>query len=117
MDIANFLDRPFQLEAVHGGEGLCRNCRVVGEEAFDTPLRFIYYTTLPPGASFGAHKHGDDNEVYLLLAGDGRYTMNGETAQVKAGDVLVNRPFATHSLCNTGEGPMRVLVFEVYNPQ
>lgn len=115
MEIANFLRRPARTEAVHGGEGLCRNCRVLGPESFDTPVRFLYYTVLPPGASFGEHTHGDDNEVYLLLEGSGLYGMNGETALVEAGDVLVNKPFASHFLKNTGNSEMRVLVFEAYN--
>lgn len=116
MEITNFFERPFQLEAVHGGEGLCQNCRVLGPEAFDTPVRFVYYTVLPPRASFGEHAHGDDNEVCIILEGEGRYVMNGEWAAVKAGDILVNRPFASHALANTGPGPLRVLVFEAYNP-
>ena len=78
MEIVNFLRQPAQIESVHGGEGLCRNCRVLGPESFDTPVRFLYYTVLPSGASFGEHTHGDDNEVYLVLEGSGLYSMNGE---------------------------------------
>ena len=88
MEIVNFLRQPAQIESVHGGEGLCRNCRVLGPESFDTPVRFLYYTVLPSGASFGEHTHGDDNEVYLVLEGSGLYSMNGEAAPVEAGDVL-----------------------------
>ena len=78
-------------------------------------MRFLYYTVLPSGASFGEHTHGDDNEVYLVLEGSGLYSMNGEAASVEAGDVLINKPFAFHFLKNTGDSEMRVLVFEVYN--
>lgn len=85
MEIVNFLRQPAQIESVHGGEGLCRNCRVLGPESFDTPVRFLYYTVLPSGASFGEHTHGDDNEVYLVLEGSGLYSMNGEAASVEAG--------------------------------
>ena len=115
MEILNFLRQPAQIESVHGGEGLCRNCRVLGPESFDTPVRFLYYTVLPSGASFGEHTHGDDNEVYLVLEGSGLYSMYGEAASVEAGDVLINKPFAFHFLKNTGDSEMRVLVFEVYN--
>ena len=80
MEIVNFLRQPAQIESVHGGEGLCRNCRVLGPESFDTPVRFLYYTVLPSGASFGEHTHGDDNEIYLVLEGSGLYSMNGEAA-------------------------------------
>jgi quercetin dioxygenase-like cupin family protein len=115
MEVVNFLRRPAQREAVHGGDSQCLNCRVLGPESFDTPVRFLYYTILPSGASFGEHAHGDDNEVYIILEGVGIYGMNGETVSVEAGDILINKPFASHFLKNTGSGEMRVLVFEVYN--
>lgn len=41
MEIVNFLRQPAQIESVHGGEGLCRNCRVLGPESFDTPVLTI----------------------------------------------------------------------------
>ena len=115
MKIVNFLERPSAMESVHGGEGLCKNSCVMESHEFETPLRFIYYTELPPNASFGVHKHGNDNEVYVVLEGNGTFTMNDETVPVKTGDLLVNKPFASHGLQNGGEGIMRVLVFEVYN--
>jgi len=115
MLIRNFLNAPLAKESIHEGEGLCEHAPIFHEEDFDTPLRFLNYTIIPPHASFGLHPHGDDNEMYILLQGAGEYTENNETFQVVAGDVMVSAPFATHGMKNTGDVPMRLLVVECYN--
>ncbi len=112
---ANFLEAESAMENVHSGEGLCKNAQVLDKSAFKSPLRFIYYTEMPAGTSIGEHQHGDDNEVYVILGGTGEYTSNGETVDVKEGDVLVNEPFASHALKNTGKDVMRIFVYEAGN--
>lgn len=113
--IRNFLEVPLKPEAIHGGQGLCPHACVIRAEELDTPLRFVNYTVLPPQASFGDHVHGDDNELYIVLEGEGVYTVNGKASPVKTGDILVNPRFATHAIENTGKTDMRLLVMEVYN--
>lgn len=112
----NFLDLPLRAERIHDGEALCQHGTLFDSAAFNTPIRFINYTVLPTGSSFGLHTHGNDNEIYVILEGSGIYGADGEQAQVREGDVLVNLPYGTHSLANTGTVPLRVLVLEVYNP-
>jgi quercetin dioxygenase-like cupin family protein len=114
--IKNLYELPLEKAAIHDGVGLCDHASVFQEADFKTPIRFINYTVLPPHTSFGLHRHGDDNEVYLVLEGEGEYTANGETQRVKKGSLMVNEPFATHGLINTGDSEMKMLVFEVYNP-
>ena len=113
----NFLETPLHDDCIHEGEGLCHHATILPADAFEAPIRFVNYTILPKGASFGLHTHGDDNELYILLSGSGHYTCNGETVPCKAGDILVNPAFGTHGLCNDGVGgeEMRVLVIEAYN--
>ena len=113
----NFLEFALKQECIHEGEGLCSHAMIFGENEFQAPIRFLNYTTLPKGASFGAHEHADDNEIYIILEGEGHYECNGERTEVKAGDVLVNPPFATHALYNDSglDEEMRVLVIEGYN--
>jgi mannose-6-phosphate isomerase-like protein (cupin superfamily) len=113
--IRNFLDLPLTPETIHDGQGLCPHACVLEGAEFQTPIRFLNYTVLPPQASFGAHQHGDDNEIYIVLEGSGVYTTDGDAQRVKTGDILVNPPFATHAIQNTGDSDMRLLVLEVYN--
>lgn len=113
----NFLAAPLSEDCIHEGEGLCHHAQIFSAQEFQAPIRFLNYTVLPKGATFGAHEHGDDNEIYIILQGEGHYMCNGETVEVKAGDVLVNPPFGTHALYNDSglDVEMRVLVIEGYN--
>ena len=74
----NFLETPLHDDCIHEGEGLCHHATILPADAFEAPIRFVNYTILPKGASFGLHTHGDDNELYILLSGSGHYTCNGE---------------------------------------
>lgn len=115
MLIRNFLKAPLREERIHEGKGLCRHCAVFLQQDFDTPVRFLNYTIIPPAGSFGPHPHGDDNEIYIILEGRGEYVENGCSAEVAEGDIIVNARFAVHGIANTGDAPMRVLVLEAYN--
>ena len=113
MKIHNFLEQEMMEEVIHGGEGQCRHCVVFHEEEMEAPVRFINYTVIPPFGSFGLHKHGNDNEFYVILNGEGVYEEDGVEAKVKKGDIIMNAPMGNHGIRNTGENNMEVLVFEV----
>lgn len=113
MKIHNFLELQLQDEVIHEGKGLCRHSTVYAEEEMDAPVRFINYTVIPPAASFGLHRHGNDNEFYVILNGEGVYQQDGTETKVKKGDIIMNAPFSAHGIENTGDGDMEVLVFEV----
>lgn len=74
---------------------------------------FVDFARVPPGASVGLHEHADDEEVYVVLAGSGIITVNGEEAPVRAFDVVVNPPFATHGIRNDGSEPLEFVVLKV----
>jgi uncharacterized cupin superfamily protein len=113
MPIRNFLERPYVEDRCHDGEGKIKMTNVFGE-GFQTPLQFLHYTVLPPGTSIGAHTHANDEELYIILSGHGMMEIDGETSPVKKGDVILNRPFGTHSLTNTSDTEeIQVLVMEV----
>ena len=65
---------------------------------------------LPAGAAVGRHHHLETEEVYYLLEGSGRMTVAGETRAVSAGDAIFIPRGATHTLENTGDAPMRLLL-------
>ncbi len=109
------LDR-LDLQAIqaHGGEGLIRFARVADRDALEGGCNFIDLAELPPGTSIGSHSHDrSEEEFYLILAGSGRMTRNGDVFQVEAGDLIRNPPGGTHSLQNTGTEPLRIFVFEL----
>jgi mannose-6-phosphate isomerase-like protein (cupin superfamily) len=98
----------------HGGEGLIRFVRVADRSGLVGGCNFIDLAELPPGSSIGSHTHAtSEEELYLILAGTGEMSRNGEVFQVQAGDLIRNPPGGTHSLRNTGSEPLKIFVFEL----
>jgi mannose-6-phosphate isomerase-like protein (cupin superfamily) len=98
----------------HAGEGLIKFARVADRGALVGGCNFIDLAELPPGTSIGPHTHGRaEEEFYLILAGTGRMSRNGEVFDVRSGDLIRNPPGGTHSLRNTGSEPLRIFVFEL----
>jgi len=65
---------------------------------------------LPVGASVGRHHHLLTEEIYYILQGSGRMTVGEETRDVFEGDaVFIPREMA-HTLENTGQTPMTILL-------
>jgi len=113
MIVRNLFEAEAQVKSSHGGKGLVKDVRVFDQQDFETALRFVIYNELEPGSSIGIHQHGQDEEVYVILDGDGLMTVNDETRAVKTGDVIVNKPGWSHGLENTSDQPLAILVFEV----
>jgi mannose-6-phosphate isomerase-like protein (cupin superfamily) len=98
----------------HDGDGLIRFARVVERSQLAGGCNFIDVAELPPGASVGPHTHrSTEEEFYLILAGRGEMTRNGEVFSVEAGDLIRNPPGGTHSLRNSGAEPLKIFVFEL----
>lgn len=58
-----------------------------------------------PGAGPGPHRHPYD-EVQFIQQGRGLWTVNGETFEAGAGDILVIKAGEIHGFTNTGDGPL-----------
>ncbi len=52
------------------------------------------------------HKHLMRSHVYSMISGQGQVTLNGQTQNIRAGQVIVVPPGTTHKLMNTGEQPL-----------
>ena len=111
--IKNFYQmEPAMIENCHDGKGTIKCVEVFKQ--FATQMQFFHYTVLPPGTTIGSHKHGADEEFYVILEGVGEMEVDGTKQPVSAGDVIINKPFGTHGLCNTSDTEdLRILVFEV----
>jgi len=110
--VRNFLHADSRVEQSHRGKGRVKNVKLFSKEDFETPLKFLYYTEIEPGCSIGVHKHGEDEEIYVILEGGGLMTVNGETRAVQAGDVILNKPHWSHGLENNSDVVLKILVFE-----
>ena len=64
---------------------------------------------LPIGASTTGHYHPVTEEIYYILVGKARMTIDGETQEVGVGDAIAIPAAAHHQITNTGDVELRFL--------
>jgi len=84
-----------------------------GNELEGRRLNFIHDDIIPPGASIGVHPHHDQEEIYIILAGEGVMTLDDVEHPVGPGDATVVFPGGNHGLKNTGSADLRLIVVNV----
>jgi quercetin dioxygenase-like cupin family protein len=62
------------------------------------------------GQSQKAHTHDDQDKIYYVLEGAGRFTLGGTDERLAAGEALVAPAGVEHGLVNDGQEPLLVLV-------
>lgn len=97
----------------HGGKGSLMFRRVWANDSFRTNWFFIDHCLLPPDTSIGYHQHNTIEEIYYVMSGKGRFTVNNFTSDVKAGDALPCRLHDSHGIYNNSTEPLELLVFSV----
>lgn len=99
----------------HDGRGSIAAARVLTQ---DRPgVAFVDLVVVPPGAGIGTHTHDTgDEEVYVVISGQGTMLVDGQPLAVGAGDVVVNRRGGTHGLDNAGAEPLHLVVVDVALP-
>ncbi|HYE72721.1 MAG TPA: cupin domain-containing protein [Blastocatellia bacterium] len=66
--------------------------------------------TLPPGHSVTPHHHEVLEEIYYILSGNGVIRIGDEEQSVIAGDAIYIPRNHRHTLTNTGNEPMKILL-------
>lgn len=64
---------------------------------------------VPAGATTRLHRHGSSEEIYHVVAGQGRMTLGDEEFDVAPGDTIAIPPGTVHRIANTGAEPLRIL--------
>jgi mannose-6-phosphate isomerase-like protein (cupin superfamily) len=62
----------------------------------------------------GPEAHEDCEHVYINVFGQGRIVIDGEESQFSEQDCVLVRPGAEHSIINTGDQPLKMIV--MYSP-
>jgi mannose-6-phosphate isomerase-like protein (cupin superfamily) len=91
----------------HKGKGLS-----IGYVFFDKApgIKFSFRKrVLHPGASIGYHKQNED-EVYYIIGGQGKMTINGNEFAAKPGDAFLTRTGSSHGLEQTGSGDLTIII-------
>lgn len=92
-------------EKMRGGEGSAQFIYLVDCEN-EKNIRLLAELTLQPGASIGNHNHESEAEYYIILSGSGTVCDNGAEKPVYAGDTIITKDGASHSIANTGNVPL-----------
>ena len=66
--------------------------------------------TLPPGRAVTPHHHRELEEIYYIVSGSGVMRVGDEQQEVFAGDAIYVPRGHTHTLENTGNEAIRLLV-------
>ena len=69
---------------------------------------------LEPGKGHELHDHPDSDEVLFFVGGEGEQTVDGDTREVSAGDMVYIPAGVEHGTQNTGWEPLKLLA--VYAP-
>ncbi len=64
---------------------------------------------LHPGSSIGYHLQKED-EVYYVVSGKGRMTIDGNAFDVKPGDATLTRPGSSHGLVQAGDDDLVLVI-------
>lgn len=65
---------------------------------------------LPPNAAVAPHYHRRTEEIYYILQGNGEMRVGDETRAVRGGDAIFIPRLHVHSLKNTGDEPIKLLL-------
>jgi quercetin dioxygenase-like cupin family protein len=76
-----------------------------------TPRAQLDLYCLEPGQSQTVHRHDDQDKVYVVLDGRGRFTLGTEQHVLTAGEALVAAAGAPHGVANEGPERLQILVF------
>ncbi len=97
----------------HGGKGKILNRRPWLDGNFETNWVRIGHCVLLPGTSIGYHQHNGMEEIYYVISGTGRMTVNDHTFDAQAGDAVPCTIHDSHGLYNNSNEPLDIFVFMV----
>ena len=94
---------------MRGGEGDVKIRHFWKSDELGSPTRLCAELTLDPGVSIGFHRHEKEEEIFIVVSGEGEVDDNGKKAAVKAGDTILTGNGAGHGIRNTGKTPLVIV--------
>ena len=110
--IRNFLDWETVRESSHDGDGFVTVQNVFQPSDFKGGWDHAVRTVMPAGTSIGVHKHGQNEEMYIILKGEGLMIVDGDEHRVREGDMIQNRPDGSHGLRNDSDADIELLIIQ-----
>lgn len=76
-------------------------------------VQMVNWALLPVGSSFQNHYHDTMQEVFVLVSGRVRMTVNGETVEMVRGDAVIVEKKEQHTMENLGDSDAEYVVFGI----
>lgn len=101
------------LNAVHGGAGSMKFEQLLGADALSTTFIFLHRGVIPPKSGIGQHFHNQCEEMFVIMDGEGEFTVNGRTARIEGPAAVPNTMGNAHGLYNPTDKPLQWLNINV----
>jgi len=91
---------------------------LVGKAVGARELGAMYMQVAPGKRAFPYHNHHGNEEMFVILEGDGTYRYNNENHAISAGSVcsaIRGGPETAHQIINTGDKPLKYLSISTMN--
>ena len=98
---------------MRGGKGTVRIENYWKPGELKAKTRLLAKLTLPPGASIGFHEHVGEEEVFIVLRGQGRVKDADKEDIVNVGDTILTGNGAGHAIESIGAEPLELVAIIV----
>jgi len=93
---------------MRGGPGKVSVRHYFKPDEFKAKCRICARLTLPPGAGIGTHKHETEDEIFLILKGEGMMDDGTTKTRVREGDAILTGNGASHAITNDGRTDLEI---------
>jgi mannose-6-phosphate isomerase-like protein (cupin superfamily) len=76
------------------------------------PGALVQLVVIDPHTEVPFHHHKKTTEVFHIIEGTGSMTVAGRTFNLSPGDTLTTEPNELHNAINSGDSPLRYIVFK-----
>ena len=87
--------------------------RFGGGTSTPTSISSTWWRYRPAARSADTGTPLTDEEIYIILAGEGEVLIDGRHERIGRGDVAINPPGGEHALCVLGQQPLLMIVVDV----
>jgi mannose-6-phosphate isomerase-like protein (cupin superfamily) len=94
---------------MRGGTGEVEILHLFNREELTGKSRMVAQVTIHQGCSIGFHEHGQEEEIYYILKGEGVFNENGQETIVSPGMATLTGNGAGHSIRNDQAEPLVLL--------
>ena len=84
---------------------------------FESPRLLVGLNAFEPGQAHALHAHAGQDKVYLVIAGEGVFLLEGQQLPMRAGELLVAPEGVPHGIQNTSEDRLIVLAILAPSPR